>query len=121
VPTNRQTNDTCAYPLVFVRSFFSTQTISLAPYPTVSPGPADPTSAYTLFAAVSTDTPGSLPIDPEPTSDKQKLAVGLGVAGGVIALVLMGVTMLFVRKKRRMEAQVGAAPRTPHQIANARA
>jgi hypothetical protein len=121
VPTNRQTNDTCAYPLVSVRSFFSTQTISLAPYPTVSPGPADPTSAYTLFAAVSTDTPGSLPIDPEPTSDKQKLAVGLGVAGGVIALVLMGVTMLFVRKKRRMEAQVGAAPRTPHQIANARA
>ncbi|RSH87029.1 hypothetical protein EHS25_003517 [Saitozyma podzolica] len=74
-------------------------------------GPADPTSAYTLFAAVSTDTPGSLPIDPEPTSDKQKLAVGLGVAGGVIALVLMGVTMLFVRKKRRMEAEALAFAR----------
>jgi hypothetical protein len=34
--------------------------------------------------------------------------VGLGVAGGVSALVLMGVTMLFVRKKRRMEAEVSA-------------
>jgi hypothetical protein len=81
--------------------------LSVAPAPTITPGPADPTAAYTVFAAVSTDTPSSLPQDLSPASSGQKLAVGFGVTGAVIALACIGGIVWWVRKKHKMEAEVG--------------
>lgn len=101
-----QTNNTCQLPLISQRSFFSWQTMSIRPAPNQTPGPADPTSAYTVFAEVTTNTPSSLPYEKQATTAGQKLAVGLGVTGAVIALICIGGVIWWVRKKRLMEREV---------------
>jgi len=55
---------------------------------------------------VVTNTPTTLPTGPQSTDWKQKLAVALGVAGGVLGLVAIFVVVWWVRKKHRMEGEV---------------
>ena len=106
MPTGKQTeNNQCSWPILQQKSFFATQIFSLAAYPPVSPGPASPTSAYTVWADVSTTTPGSLPIDAEPTTEGQKLGLALGIAGGVLGLAIIASIIWWVRKKRNLEAE----------------
>lgn len=108
-------NNQCSWPILQQKSFFATQIFSLAAYPTVSPGPASPTSAYTVWADVSTTTPGSLPIDAEPTTEGQKLGLALGIAGGVLGLAIIASIIWWVRKKRNLEAECLAFSRLPSQ------
>ncbi|EAL21820.1 hypothetical protein CNBC5210 [Cryptococcus deneoformans B-3501A] len=108
-------NNQCTWPILQQKSFFATQIFSLAAYPTVSPGPASPTSAYTVWADVSTTTPGSLPIDAEPTTEGQKLGLALGIAGGVLGLAIIASIIWWVRKKRNLEAECLAFSRLPSQ------
>ncbi|KAL7422935.1 hypothetical protein Q5752_002233 [Cryptotrichosporon argae] len=110
-------NDTCVYPLVSAFSFFATQTFSVRPSATHS-NISSPTSAYTVWADVSTQTPGDLPIDPAPTTDRQALAVGLGVAFGLLGLAGIVLTMWLVRKRRRRREEALAFYRLkPHEQA----
>lgn len=106
MPTEKQTeNNQCTWPILQQKSFFATQIFSLAAYPTVSPGPISPTSAYTVWADVSTTTPSSLPIDVGPTTKGQKLGLALGIAGGVLGLAIIASVIWWVRKKRNLEAE----------------
>ena len=94
--------------MVSQKSFFATQTISIAPAPTqAGPDIPDPTAAYTVFADVTTTTPGSLPYDDGPISNGQKLAIGFGITGGVVALACIAGVIWWVRKKHKMEREVG--------------
>lgn len=102
----KQTEDNqCNWPILHQKSFFATQLFSLAAYPTVSPGPASPTSAYTVWADVSTATPSSLPIDSELTTEGQKLGLALGIAGGVLGLAVIASVIWWVRRKQKLEAE----------------
>lgn len=92
--------------MVSEKAFFSTQTFSIQKYPDKTPGPKSPSGAYTVFAKVSTDLPGNLPADPHVSSGNENLGLGLGVTGAVLALVIMVGVLLFVRKKRKMQAEV---------------
>ncbi|KIR82191.1 hypothetical protein I306_00739 [Cryptococcus gattii EJB2] len=95
----------CNWPILQQKSFFATQLFSLAAYPTVSPGPASPTSAYTVWADVSTATPSGLPIDSELTTEGQKLGLALGIAGGVLGLAVIASVIWWVRRKQKLEAE----------------
>ncbi|OXG12208.1 hypothetical protein C366_05933 [Cryptococcus neoformans Tu401-1] len=108
-------NNQCTWPILQQKSFFATQIFSLAAYPTVSPGPISPTSAYTVWADVSTTTPSSLPIDVGPTTKGQKLGLALGIAGGVLGLAIIASVIWWVRKKRNLEAECLAFSRLPSQ------
>lgn len=104
--SKQYSDNTCRLPLVSQKSFFSTQTISIAPAPTYSGASIqDPTAAYTVFADVSTATPGRMPYDQGPTTNGQKLAIGFGITGGVIALACIAGVIWWVRKKHKMERE----------------
>ncbi|KAK4684938.1 ATP-dependent metalloprotease, partial [Tremellales sp. Uapishka_1] len=98
--------NTCSLPLISETSFFATLIFSLSPLPTTLPSPVAPSSAYTVFADVTTSTPGSLPVDPAPVSTGQKFAIGFGILGAVLGLGHIVGVVLYVRKKRRDEAEV---------------
>ncbi|CAD6578254.1 MAG: hypothetical protein TREMPRED_002141 [Tremellales sp. Tagirdzhanova-0007] len=102
-------NQTFIQPTVM--SFFAWQTLSIAPLPTVSPHPASPTAAYTVFAAVVTSMPTTLPINTQPTNAKEKLGVGLGVTGGIFGLLMIVVVVYWVKRKHRMEQETLAFTR----------
>ncbi|WWC72707.1 uncharacterized protein I206_106671 [Kwoniella pini CBS 10737] len=108
---NVTSNNQCAFPILQQESFFSTQTFSIGPAPTYSPGPKSPSSAYTVFAEVSTHTPSDLPIDPHSASKGEKLAIALGVTGAILGIAIIIAVMWFIRKKRIMEREALAFSR----------
>ncbi|WVR08744.1 hypothetical protein IAU60_005802 [Kwoniella sp. DSM 27419] len=108
---NVTSNNQCTLPILRQKSFFATQTFSVGPLPTIKPPPRSPTSAYTVFAEVSTASPGTLPIDPHHATHGEKLAIALGVTGGVLGLALILLVMWWVRKKRVMERETLAFSR----------
>ncbi|TYJ53889.1 hypothetical protein B9479_005438 [Cryptococcus floricola] len=112
---NVTSNNQCTHPILQQDSFFATQTFSISPRPTWSPGPLAPTSAYTVWAAVTTSTPGDLPYDEQPMSKSQKLGVALGAAGGVLGVAFIVAVLWWVRNKRRMESETLAFSRLTPQ------
>ncbi|WWC98294.1 hypothetical protein V866_005185 [Kwoniella sp. B9012] len=102
---NVTSNNQCTLPIIQQESFFATQTFSIGPAPTYSPGPVAPSSGYTVFAEVSTHTPSDLPIDPHHASKGEKLAIALGVTGAILGIAIMIAVMWFIRKKRKMERE----------------
>lgn len=63
-----------------------------------------------MFADVSAETPGTLPIDPQAMTPHERVAVGLGVTAGILAAIGVVVTILWLRRKRRYEAEVSRLP-----------
>jgi hypothetical protein len=59
-----------------------------------------------VFADVSKEMPGRLPIDPQQMTAHEKLGVGLGVAGGILAVIGMVAAIIMLRKRRRANAEV---------------
>ncbi|WVQ70797.1 hypothetical protein IAR50_000319 [Cryptococcus sp. DSM 104548] len=112
---NVTSNNQCTHPILQQDSFFAIQTFSISPRPTWSPGPVAPTSGYTVWAAVTTSTPGALPYDEQPTSKSQKLGVALGATGAAVAVAIMVAVLWWVRKKRKMESEVLAFSRLTPQ------
>lgn len=106
ISSRKISNTTCRLPVVSQKSFFATQMISIAPAPTHSGPPLpDPTAAYTVFADVTTATPGALPYDDGPITSGQKLAIGFGITGGVVALACIAGVIWWVRRKHKMERE----------------
>ena len=86
--------------------FFATQSFSVSPQPTDDmKGYAIP-SPYTVFADVSKQMPGRLPVDPQKMTSSEKLGVGLGVSAGILAFVGMVIAIFMLRKRRRDFAEV---------------
>ncbi|ODN83074.1 hypothetical protein L202_01296 [Cryptococcus amylolentus CBS 6039] len=112
---NVTSNNQCTRPILQQDSFFATQTFSISPRPIWSPGPQAPTSAYTVWAAVTTSTPGNLPYDEQPMSKSQKLGVALGAAGGVLGVAFIVAVVWWVRNKRKMESETLAFSRLTPQ------
>jgi len=84
--------------------------------PTIDgPGPVAPTSAYTVFATVTTDAPPPPPTNPHIVSGGEKLGVALGVVGGVLGLVLIVAVVWYVRRKHAMERESLAFSRLPYE------
>ncbi|WVQ86122.1 hypothetical protein IAT38_008290 [Cryptococcus sp. DSM 104549] len=108
---NVTSRNQCTHPILQQKSFFSTHTFSIAPRPTTAPGPVSPASAYTVWAAVTTSTPGSLPIDLQPATDKEKLYIAIGAAGGALGLAVIVAVMWWVRKRQKMKSEVLAFSR----------
>ncbi|WVO17344.1 hypothetical protein L204_105036 [Cryptococcus depauperatus] len=108
---NVTSNNQCTLPILQQKSFFATQSFSIASKPTYSPGPVAPTSAYTVWAQVSTHTPSSLPYSPQPTTSKEKLAIALGSVGAVLGLACIVGAVWWVRKRRQMKAELLAFSR----------
>ncbi|WVQ95337.1 hypothetical protein IAU59_002433 [Kwoniella sp. CBS 9459] len=108
---NVTSSNQCTHPILQQESFFSTQTFSIAPRPTGQAPPLSPDSAYTVFAEVSTNLPGDLPIDPHAATKGEKLAIALGVAGALLGLALIILIMWWVRKKRKMDREALAFSR----------
>jgi hypothetical protein len=87
-------------------TFFATQSFSVLPQPTDNlHGFASP-SPYTVFADVSRDMPGRLPIDPQKMTPHEKLAVGLGVSAGILAFIGMVAAIFILRRRRRDHDEV---------------
>lgn len=110
-----QVDRKCQEPLVSVASFFATQTVSIAAQPTETSGPVSPKSAYTVFAAVSTKLPSNLPLEQRAATRSESLIIGLSVFGALLAVVSVGLWLYWVRKKRKMEAEVGLREGAPQQ------
>ncbi|OCF45518.1 hypothetical protein I317_00419 [Kwoniella heveanensis CBS 569] len=111
IQVNVTSSNQCTHPILQQESFFSTQTFSIAPRPTGQAPPLSPSSAFTVFAEVSTNLPGDLPIDPHAASKGEKLAIALGVAGALLGLALIVLIMWWVRKKRKMDREALAFSR----------
>ena len=111
-PADTQSNDhTCQAPILSQDTFFATQSFSVGPSPTANLTGYATQAAYTVFADVSTETPGNLPIDPQAMTSHEKVAVGLGVTAGILAAIGVVATIWWLRRKRRFEAEVsGVAP-----------
>ncbi|WWC92444.1 uncharacterized protein L201_007402 [Kwoniella dendrophila CBS 6074] len=108
---NVTSNNQCTFPLLQQESFFATQTFSIGQAPTYTPGPVSPSSAYTVFADVSTHTPSDLPIDKHHASKGEKLAIGLGIVGAILGIAIIIAVMWFIKKKRIMEREALAFSR----------
>ncbi|ORY28043.1 hypothetical protein BCR39DRAFT_449243, partial [Naematelia encephala] len=109
---NITSDNTCSDPLVGQRNFFASQTFSISPLPTTGgPEPPSPSTAFTVFPAVVTTTPGSLPVDPHDATKGERLGVGLGVAAGILGLILIVLTVWRVRQKRQIDAEALAFSR----------
>lgn len=106
VKRSPQSDHTCRNPIVSQDTFFATQSFSVAPRPTDNLNGFAVPLAYTVFADVSKQMPGELPIDPQATTPHERLAVGLGVTAGIIGLVGIFATVLWLRKQRRRKAEV---------------
>ena len=103
---DQSSDHTCQNPFVSQDIFFATQSFSVSPQPTDNlQGIARP-SAYTVFADVSKQMPGKLPIDPQKMTSGEKLGVGLGVSAGIIAFIGMVIAIIMLRKRRRDFAEV---------------
>jgi len=104
---DRQSSDhQCQNPFVSQDIFFATQSFSVSPAPTDNlKGYAIP-SPYTVFAEVSKQQPGRLPIDPQKMTSHEKLGVGLGVSAGILAFIGMVISIFLLRKRRRDFAEV---------------
>lgn len=107
--TDSQSDDhTCQDPILAQDTFFATQSFSVGPAPTDNySGWATP-SAYTVFADVSAQTPGALPVDPQAMSGSEKLGVGLGISLGVLIAVGVVGVLWWLRRKRRYEVEVSS-------------
>ncbi|WRT70836.1 uncharacterized protein IL334_007835 [Kwoniella shivajii] len=112
---NVTSNNQCTFPILQQKSFFSTQTFSIGPAPTYSPGPVVPSSAYTVFAEVTTNTPSDIPSDPHHASKGERLAIALGVVGALLGVAIIIAVMWFIRKKRKMEREALAFSRLPQK------
>ena len=99
-------NNTCRLPLVAQKSFFSWQTFSIRPAPEQTPGPVAPSSLYTVFAEVTTETPTSLPFEKHTPSPGEKLAIGLGATAAIAGLTAIAAIVWWVHKKHSMEREV---------------
>lgn len=97
---------TCQAPIISQDTFFATQSFSVGPAPTENLTGWATQSAYTVFADVSAETPGTLPIDPQAMTPHERVAVGLGVTAGILAAIGVIVTIWWLRRKRRHEAEV---------------
>jgi len=113
---NKQSSDhKCQNPFVSQDMFFATQSFSVSPAPTDNlKGYAIP-SPYTVFADVSKQMPGRLPIDPQKMTSSEKLGVGLGVTAGILAFIGMVIAIFMLRKRRRDFAEVRPHPRNPRR------
>lgn len=101
---------TCQAPIISQDTFFATQSFSVGPAPTQNLTGWASLPAYTVFADVSAETPGTLPIDPQAMTPHERVAVGLGVTAGILAAIGVVVTILWLRRKRRYEAEVCLLP-----------
>ena len=107
---DQSSEHTCQNPMISQDTFFATQSFSVLPQPTDNlHGFASP-SAYTVFADVSRKMPGRLPIDPQKMTPHEKLAVGLGVAAGILAFLGMVAAIIILRKRRRDHDEVRHLP-----------
>lgn len=97
-----QTDHICALPYITQNTFFATHLLSVRPLPTSGPMPPNPAPPHTVFAEVSLETPGRLPIDPGVMGRAATLGVGLGVTFGVLALIAaVGMLWWFHRRNKR--------------------
>lgn len=60
---------------------------------------------------MSVQTPGALPVDPQAMTASERLGVGLGVTGGVLAVVGVVGAIWWMRRKRKFQSEVSY--RTP--------
>lgn len=97
---------TCQDPIISQDTFFATQSFSVGPAPTDNMAGFASPSAYTVFADVSVQTPGSLPFDPQAMTASERLGVGLGVTAGVLAVIAAVGAIWWLRRKRRYESEV---------------
>jgi hypothetical protein len=112
VQANKQSSDhKCQNPFVSQDIFFATQSFSVSPAPTDNMNGYAIPSPYTVFAEVSKQQPGRLPIDPQAMTSHEKLGVGLGVSAGILAFIGMVIAIFMLRKRRRDFAEV--RPLTP--------
>lgn len=79
---------------------------------------AAPDRPNTVFADVTWQTAGALPYDPKPASGADKLALGLGVTGAIVAVVAVAAMIWWARRRRKYEAEVSMSLRkvTDHQL-----
>jgi hypothetical protein len=111
LPTRRkakkQSSDhKCQNPFISQDIFFATQSFSVSPAPTDNMNGYAIPSPYTVFADVSRQVPGRLPIDPQKMTSHEKLGVGLGVSAGILAFIGMVIAIFLLRKRRRDFAEV---------------
>jgi hypothetical protein len=104
---DKQSSDhKCQNPFVSQDIFFATQSFSVSPAPTDNMNGYAIPSPYTVFAEVSKQQPGRLPIDPQKMTSHEKLGVGLGVSAGILAFIGMVIAIFMLRKRRRDFAEV---------------